>query len=462
VICGGGASALLLLAALRNRSEPIHATVVEPRTDLGVGTAYSTTCPAHLLNTRACNMSLSEERDDFVRWLRVRRPRRVINWTGNDFAPRSYFGEYLREHLHALRGAPNLRLTHVASSADALLPADEGWEVVLSHGASLAADIVVLATGNALPRPIGSSLSAQANGLFIDDPWNQAQKAAIPPTAAVLLVGTGLTAVDMVVELLEHGHTGPIYACSRRGLLPRPHGPVAMVPEDFRPTLPASLRGLVAHVRALCAHDPDGGKWRAAFTELRAAAPALWQAWTPKERRRFLRHVRPFWTVHRHRLAPRVHAKISRALASGQLRVLRGRIGGIEHQSPDDLLSVTLQQPHGTRALRVARVVNCTGPDENPLSSRNPLLTALVTDSIARIDALKLGLAVDGGLRVVSGDGLAHQSLYALGSLTRGTLWETTAIPELREQATRIARQIERQLAGARVARLPTIQSTAA
>jgi uncharacterized NAD(P)/FAD-binding protein YdhS len=443
VICGGGAGAILILRALAHRTRrAINVTVIEPRADLGLGVAYSTTCPLHLLNTRACNMSVTQDADDFVRWLRVERPRRVLNWNRDDFAPRRHYGDYLQAQLAAIHASPHIRLSWLRSTADSVIPRDDGWDVVPAHGEAVHADAVILATGNEPPRPLAAHLSRPVRRLVIENPWDSKLIAEIPSDAAVLLAGTSLTAVDAAVELLQRGHRGPIFAVSRRGLLPRSHGPIAPAPEGFIHALPSSLRGVIRHVRALSANDPRGEKWRRAFTELRGIAPALWRGWSNTERRRFLRHVRPFWDAHRHRLAPRVYAKISRAISAGQLTMLRGRIEGIEHQSPRDALRVTVRQPRAQRSLEVARIINCTGPEADPARAANPLLQGLVGDSIAQPDPLGLGLVVDSASRVVSGAGSAHRTLHALGSLTRGSRWEVTSIPEVREQANVIVREL--------------------
>ena len=443
IICGGGPSAILVLQALKQRTRrPVDVTILEPRSRLGVGIAYSTTSPQHLLNTRACNMSVTEEPDDFVYWLRTERPRRVLNWTREDFAPRSYFADYLQDRLASIKSDANIRVSWVHSTADSVTALDRGWEVVPAHGAPLIADVVVLATGNEPPRVLGANLPPSVQRLVVEDPWDLEQKAEIPKDAPVLLAGTSLTAVDIINELLHRGHTGPIVAISRRGLVPHPHGPVAAASEGFVHALPSSLREVVRYVRELSANDPRGEKWRRAFTELRGIAPSLWRGWTVAERKRFLRHIRPFWDAHRHRVAPRVHAKITRAIARGQLKIVRGRIDGIEHQKLREGLRVTVRHGQQTRTLEVSRIVNCTGPEAHPGRSSNPLLQGLIGDGIARPDALGLGLAVDGESRVIAANGSAHPTLYALGSLTRGTRWEVTAIPEIREQAHAVVRRL--------------------
>src|SRR5690242_15599510 len=149
VICGGGSAALLILQSLKQRAQrAVEVTILEPRSRLGVGVAYSTDCPTHLLNTRACNMSITDDPDDFVRWLKTERPRRVLNWTREDFAPRSYFADYLQARLAEIRTATNLRVSWLHSGADSLAPHGQGWEVVPAHGEAVLADVVILATGN--------------------------------------------------------------------------------------------------------------------------------------------------------------------------------------------------------------------------------------------------------------------------------------------------------------------------
>jgi uncharacterized NAD(P)/FAD-binding protein YdhS len=389
-------------------------------------------------------MSIMDDPDDFVRWLKAERPRRVLNWTREDFAPRAYFADYLHSRFEEIRKARHLRLSWQHSAADCLSPHGAGWEVIPAQGEPSVADVVVLATGHEPPRALGSGLAPAVQKRIVEDPWDAEQKAAIRADEPVLLAGTSLTAVDIATELLHNGHTAQIIAISRRGLMPRAHGPVAAASEGVVHALPSSLREIVRHVRALTANDPRGDQWRRVFTELRGIAPSLWRNWTVAERRRFLRHVRPFWDAHRHRVAPRVHGRIERAIARGRLAIMRGRIDAIEPHPTGAGLRVIVRHGYETQTLDVARIVNCTGPQSHPCRSANPLLQGLIADDIARVDALGLGLAVDSDSRVISPTGSAHASLFAIGSLTRGTRWEITAIPELREQAGAVVRKVLR------------------
>jgi uncharacterized NAD(P)/FAD-binding protein YdhS len=441
VICGGGASAVLLLCALKERAaRPLAVTVLEPRDRLGAGVAYSTRSAAHVLNTRACNMAASGGDKDFLFWLSSERDRRGFNWGAEDFAPRPYYGDYLQSRLREVQSAKNIELSWLRRAAQHVVASGEGWEVRPTHGTPLPADIVVFATGNEPPVPLGADLPAPAQRLVLNNPWHSEALDELPRDAAVLIAGTGLTAVDAVVELLHRRHTGRLYAFSRRALLPRAHGAALELPESLRASLPSSLRALVKRVRELSGDGARAERWRAVMTELRWLAPHIWAAWDLEERRRFLRHVRPFWDVHRHRLAPEVHAKLARALARGQLSVARGRLESLEHVGARGTLRATLRRG---AVLEGAALINCTGPATDVRRSNNALLRNIVADGLVRPDALALGLATDERFRLLSGDGALQRTLYALGTLARGSQWELTAVAEIRKQARLVARDIE-------------------
>src|SRR5690606_24232851 len=124
---------------------------------------------------------------------------------------------------------------------------------------------------------------------------------------------TGLTMVDAVLTLLARGDRGPIHALSRNGLLPRPHsGQVDVLPTAQRQRLASAVRGRT-HLRRLvrvikAAVDEaarEGIGWQAVIDALRPSVPEIWDTLAEDERARFVRRLRPFWEVHRHRIAPK-------------------------------------------------------------------------------------------------------------------------------------------------------------
>ena len=407
VVGGGPAGVLTALAVARRTDRP--AVVVEPSPELGRGTAYATDEPHHLLNSRAKDMSVDPAApDDFVAWARCR---------PDDFVPRATFGAYV--------GARAGAVAHVARRAVRVRPAGPRWEVDLADGTSREAAAVVLALGAAPPAfPAGAQAGIRLAAGYVADPWHPGALAGIPPAARVLLLGTGLTAVDAALTLLARGHTGRIVAVSRHGLLPQPH--------TDRPAPPAPASAGAVTVRGLLRELRSSDDWRAAVDALRPRADQIWSALTIEERRRFLRHLARYWEIHRHRCAPAVARTIADARARGALAVRAGQVTSI-HPAPRGGFAVRLG---GGEHWTFDAVVNCTGPGH---PAGIPLVRTLVADGLARADDLSLGIDVDSHGRPVGRDGTPREGLHAVGSLRRGRWWETTAIPEIRSQADALA-----------------------
>jgi uncharacterized NAD(P)/FAD-binding protein YdhS len=64
----------------------------------------------------------------------------------------------------------------------------------------------------------------------------------------------------------------------------------------------------------------------------------------------------------------------------------------------------------------------------------------------ASYDPLRIGINTDNHGCVIGTFGKATANLYALGPLRKATLWETTAVPEIREHALELAERIAGQL----------------
>jgi uncharacterized NAD(P)/FAD-binding protein YdhS len=445
-ICGGGASAVLLLESLaRTSGRRIIVEVIEPRAQLARGVAYSTECPLHLLNVPVGRMSSADDSTSFLRWLQEAPGRSARHWGADDFAPRERYGRYLEWLLERVSASPNIDFTWHRTAALQLTRAPSEWRIELARGLAVRADVVVLATGAAPAALLGEHLPGPSRQLVLEDPWDTGAKHRIPADAPVLLAGSGLTAVDVALELLyARHHRGPVIAFSRRGLWPRPHG--ARTPPEpailERIARAASVRELLSLARELAASDPSGAAWRGFMDELRRTAGTTWGALDAAQRRQFMRHVRPFWEAHRHRMAPAVYARLTTALADGRLTLLRGRLESVAPGNSPNLLEVKLRQGVGARTLQVARLINCTGPAVGLRQSANPLLRNLLRDGLAQPDALGLGMAMAAGSRLVSASGRVQPSLFALGAPARAARFELTAIPEIAAQARAIGQEI--------------------
>ncbi|HWA41897.1 MAG TPA: FAD/NAD(P)-binding protein [Hypericibacter adhaerens] len=448
-IVGGGFSGSLLAFHLLNRCGPRdRILLIERNKRFGLGLAYSTGNSNHLLNVRAGNMSaISSRPSHFVEWLREL-PREELaampeppGATG--FVPRGLFGRYVQHLLgdRIWREGRSRHLDLVTDDVVALRRREQGWEIELAMGRRLAADEAVLAIGN-FP-PAGSTPG------YFGDPWDVKALAGLEPDRPVLILGTGLTMIDTVISLLDHGHRGPIYALSRRGLLPRVHlqtqGGALPAPWVFNePPRGDSLVSLLRLVRAACREaEAQGRGWRVVIDGLRPHTQRIWQELSMPQRARFLRHLRPWWDVHRHRTAPQIMERILGAQSSGQLRFLTGRITGKDRR-PSGGFAITVA-PRGGQvplSLTVERIIDCSGPRTDCTKIDQPLLRQLLRDGQIRPDPLRLGIEVEPDGAVVNRNGKPATDLFAIGPITKGTFWEIIAVPDIRVVCEQLAERL--------------------
>ncbi|MFL6846350.1 MAG: FAD/NAD(P)-binding protein [Allosphingosinicella sp.] len=414
-IVGAGYSGTIAAVEIARSAPGAEIFLIEKSGAFAAGAAYSTTSPRHLLNVRARNMSaLAGDPGHFARWAETE------GFHADDYVPRRDYRRYLADLLDSTPGVKRVTGEAVAAEPDGLR---------LASGELLACDSIVLAGGN-FPSRLPAAFGPDA----VNDPWGPDGAAAVARAAEgggdLLLVGTGLTMVDLALSLEEAGFRGRMTATSRRGLVPRPHVVPAAPPLE-RP-LPPRLGELAREIRA---REP----WRASVDGLRPHSFDLWRGLSESEQRRFMRHARPWWDVHRHRIAPRVAARIAAMREEGRLEIVAGRVARIEAGE------VTISRRGGGELRRLfAAVINCTGPEGDIRRVEDPLIRSLLASGRARPDRLGLGLEVDEDSRVA---GPASPALYALGPLTKGAFWEIVAVPDIRGQAAGVARAILRYAA---------------
>jgi hydroxyacylglutathione hydrolase len=428
LIIGGGASGTLLGAALVRASNTVHVTIVEPHARLGAGMAYATECPLHLLNVPAARMSaFRDEPGHFVDWLEKHDPGR---YDARAFVPRSVYGTYLHTVAQHAQESAGERWAHARTFAvDAHVDAD-GASVIGADGQALEGDTIVLASGNAAPAEWpGLSIEARDSARYFGSAWEPNALRVGDPDASVLLLGTGLTAVDAVLGLHAGGHRGVITMISRRGLLPHEHR-VFDTPPATNPDA-STLRDLIATARAY--------NWRVTLDALRPRTNTLWQSMRLDEQRRFMRHVMPYWNVHRHRMAPEAARRIAELIESGRLRMLAGRTEEIVTADNGLRVPMRLRGSNERAELIAGRVINCSGPEHDVRKLRSPLMQRLIANGQATPNPLNIGLCISPSGALIDADGHASNRLFAIGPVRYGTLIETTAIPEIRTQAAEFA-----------------------
>ncbi len=437
---------------------------VEPSM-LARGLAYGTNSPDHLLNVPAGRMSAFEDRpEDFLNFLHTNK----IAAKGGSFVGRRWYGAYLQKTLKDAAGKTDAEFSVINKTVSSIQRADTArYRVSFVDGDPIIADCIVLALGNFAPaHPQAADAEFVASPRYIRDPWREGALDGIDLAKPVLLIGSGLTMFDVVISIdarrkLEQKQSAPstefvrpqIHVVSRRGLWPQSHRHHTASPlfDTPPPDILASLRAR-AYLRAVRAHvdivERNGGDWRDVVASLRPITPQLWAQLPMIERRRFLRHLKPFWETHRHRAAPAIFDLITGYASRGEIVSMAAHI--LAFAVGADGVRVTLRQRghagiSGMISLDVGAVINCTGPSSE--FSAEPLLAQMAADRLIVADPLRQGIEVAGDYRVVDAAGNSDGGIYYVGPLLKARDWEATAVPELRKHAAAAANSVLKTLA---------------
>jgi uncharacterized NAD(P)/FAD-binding protein YdhS len=459
VIIGGGFSGTLTAVHLLRRGfcAAGRLVLVNRSGAMARGVAYGTASDMHVLNVPAGRMSaFDDDPDSFVRFARAQ----GVQADGGTFVGRHLYGAYLESLLaEACEHAPEGHVERLNTEVVAIEPEHhdiDAWAwVSLRNGRRIRAARVVLAVGNYPPEnpPVDCDGFFASSRCYVRDPWARGAFDHVDFNAPVLLIGTGLTMVDIALQLQAQGlgASATMTAVSRRGLLPTSHRNPAQAPQTH--DLPAGLTGLLdgpantrAYVRTVRRHVREtaarGIDWRDAIAALRPVTAQLWGALSVAERSRFLRHVRPFWEVHRHRMAPPLYDAFEHLRATGRVNVIAGRIVEIRERKGEQGSVTVHVRPRGSRDVReltVGAVVNCSGPSGDTRRLRDPLFDRLRAHGLLRPDPLGLGIDVAPHGALIDNDGFESPLLFYVGPFLRARDWEATAVPELRQYAHRLA-----------------------
>lgn len=445
-VIGGGASGTLSAIQLLQRKLPIIIHVFNDEYELGRGMAYSPISSQLVLNVPARNMSAFPDLPaHFTEWLQQRYGG---CFTSDSFVPRFIYGDYLRETLRAAAKSSAGCLRVYDCRIKTLLPQRGGYTIFYGRQ-EIFAHAVILALGNVPPRnPCLPYKNCIPRTHFISNPWQEIGKIQkIWGRGRVLILGSGLTAVDTILQLRQQGHQGKILLISRRGLWPSVHLPcLAPICCSFHPKRLSPRKLVRALRREALLVENQGGNWRQVIDGLRPKTNDIWAGWTLRQHQSFIRHLESYWNVYRHRISPAIWDYVNQEIKSGKVELKAGRIVTICPQK--NSLSVMYRPRHeqAVQELQSEFVINCTGPETLHGERLPELIQFLLDQNLGQLDPLGYGLvtAPNGGL--LNADGQAVHGLFTVGPLRKGKLWETTAIPEIRVQAKCIASEICRYL----------------
>ena len=434
-IIGGGAAGTLAAIILGKLPGIGRLTLLDRDGRFGRGLAYSAPEKWHRINVPAYKMG-GVDADDaqaFVDWLAARGDVTGPDYS-NSFVPRWTYGDFLCDQLEQVNATG--RLDKRTDTALTIERRGDLYRIALASGEAIEADLVLLGIGNQPPSPFPG---VEPSPRSIDNVWAAGALDAIKANDRVLVIGTGATAVDVVIDLIHRGVTAGITMVSRRGLLPRVDVVTPADPDPVAHWPLRTARGLLRTLREDVRRKRAAGlPWQISIDTFRLRTAEFWQAFSATERARFSRHLRAYWLSHRHRLAPDVDASLTRWQQDGRLRVMAGNI--VAASATEDGHDVTLRRRGGDNEhLTTNWILNCTGPEERYDRVRDPLIGALLTSGLARRGALGLGLDVDPQCRLRDVTGTAQPGLYAVGPATRGAFWEVTAASNIRQQVLGIA-----------------------
>jgi len=457
IIGGGLSGTLTAIHLLQNAPSGTTVYLVEQdRYRMHRGIAYASQLPFQPLNVPAASMSLfPDQPHNFYTWLTEHQyeygQHLSLPVRETDFIPRHIFGDYLKARLleAEVRKAKGVTFSRVYEEAVAVKREEGVFRIVLASKETIQADKVVLAFGNFPPAnlPIPHQEFYESD-LYVASPWSGKALANLPAGAPVLLIGSSLTMVDLVGSLQAQGHTGKIYVVSRHGLLPQPCD-VDIAPYPLKSNLPlrdglSALEAFRFIRREIKWAEANGYTWRSVLDALREDIPAIWQAFPAHEKKAFLRHLRPYWETHRHRMPASSAALLQQLQKKGQLEVIAANIVDIQQIGEAACVTLKRRKRAHQEQLTVARVINCTGPQADFAKMQVPLVRQLLADGLIVPDELRLGLVTTPGGALLDKAGEPTTGLYTLGPSRKGMLYESTALREIRQQAYDLAHELTR------------------
>ncbi|MDQ0703231.1 putative NAD(P)/FAD-binding protein YdhS [Pseudomonas sp. W3I7] len=451
LIIGGGLSGTMLAVQLLRQPGKRQILVIEPRKELGRGEAYSAVELGHTLNGNAARMSVDPDNpDDLTQWLTDYIG--AGGWPESDqqpvpiselFPPRGIFGGYAQQRLAEAKALSASTVEHIRAEVVDLQVDADSTLLTLDNGQHVRGAYAVLATGMfpaaRTPQTESSGLNAAAV-----DPWDVKAMRQIEPQSPVLIIGSGLTMVDAVVSLEQAGHRGPIEVFSRHGLLPhvrrQPPSWVDFLADDHHLRSP---RQLLREVRRQCRLALEQGiDWQAPLDTVRAHIGRLWSHASEREKRQFVRHVRPWWESHHHRSPPLSAQLVARLHEAGRLRIQAASFKGLVASDSGVTIKLRRRGEQTVTQVSGAALINSSGIEYDWRRVAKPLPQQLLKRGLIKPGPLALGIAAQVSGAVLDAQGQVSQRLFAMGPPLRGMWWESTAVTDVALQAKSLAAKL--------------------
>ncbi len=450
VIIGGGFCGVMTVVNLINRAdENISITLINKGYPIARGIAYKTYSDLHLLNVETRNMSaFHDQPDHFLKWCLNQKN---IGFNKDElpftYLPRNMFGRYLDEIFQEkINNLPkNISLHIIDDEATGIEKQNHRFIVSTTSGKNIVADKILLATGNYEPSPpVLTNSTLLHNKNYYSNPWSEKTVLGLQNDQTTLIVGTGLTMVDVLLGLREKNFNGKIIALSPHGYNILPHRklpPQQYILDELSPPydLENLFRLFYKHIREARKRGLSG---ETVVDAIRARTQEIWQLLSLNDKKKFMTHLRHLWGVARHRLPAYVHQEIQQMIKEEKLNVIAGRIRNITECENGFEIKIRKRKDQSEQLLKVARIINCTGPETDIRKQKSSLFSSLLNKGIIRPDVMNLGIDATTEGHIIDENNIVSNQIFAIGSLLKGKLWESTAIPELRVQAFKVAKLI--------------------
>lgn len=486
-IIGGGPSAACVVEAVACHIAPeiqVDITVFDPGPHLWRGWVFQPDGDEVLANVPMAEMSVRAwDQEHGNRWLREQGMSELA--TGTAVLPRRLVGRYLESSaaqaiatMQAMGSQVQVEtkaVRHLTVTDGVMRVRGEGWE-------SGPFDHAVMCLGGS--RSYDHYRLSGAAG-FVDSPYPLRQSLAeVPAHASVGVVGSGLTAIDVVMALRARGHQGPISLMSRKGCLPavrrKPvhhelrHLTVSRLEElhkangglgfeDLLGLVNAELAeagadigrveaGLASTTRTVerlrddlgSALEDDDPGWTVLRDAMVACGQDAWyllrnedKAWIRASHETLMRNCCP--------MPPSNAQRLLTMFDSGQLEMLPG-VRSIAPRAGGGF------RVGAQRDIDVDVVVAASTPaDREPAPEARPLLESLVSRGSAVPHPFG-GVRVERTTsRLITWRGVPSDRLYGLGEITHGAYLFTFGMPVLAARAERIVGDIKKGLANGHV-----------
>ena len=452
-IIGNGFCGLMVCHHLTHLGQTgLKISIFEKQYSPGKGIAYSPQSEKVLLNVIASKMSaLYDNPEHFVDWLCIQPQYKKENrqLIANSFIPRAVYGQYLSEiwdetKLIAVKKGILIQSYH--QEINDLTIEDNKILLRTAQNEEYLFDKVILATGNQLPRNPKINHNELINSnRYYQNPWNF-ETNLVDSEKPIFILGNGLTMVDTVIQIREKKIKNPIVAVSHNGFNILPHRNFNFNFTEIFPKIESksSLLNIVSFLnRELKTLEKYGISAEPLIDYLRPNTQQLWQNFTIEEKRFFMKHLRHFWGVARHRIPFVTYDMIQKERIEDTLKIISGKIKTIKILS--DSISITYLEKNRKKETSVdcSIFINCTGPESDIEQTNSSLLNSCLEKGYIQQDLLRLGINTDvSTFKTINKDNQPNNNLYTLGSSLRGVLWETTAVNELRLQSKNLAIEI--------------------